>query len=699
MICPRCSVGEISEATQECLVCGFSRTGGVLVETSSEWNRVEDPLLPALERQFAVEGVLRRGSTSRIYLARDQVTGRLCSLKVLPLGEDVPEGLIERFRKDAQRAATLDHPHLVSLLSYGATDEAIWYAMEYVQGRSLGDLLRTGDRMDLKTCLRLVEQIASALEYGHRRGITHGNLKPANVLVDPEGWARVADLGVSAAFGALPRRAPEQSIEDNYGHTAPEQFGPEGQLSPAADQYALSVVAFYCLARRPPIVGDTLEEITRHHREGPVPLIAESRPDLPAYVSSALARAMSRAPADRFPGVLDFVTAMSGVEVVQATEEKATAVAATVDTAAEPQPSLPEPEPAPAATAESTAVPATTAESKAAAESPAVESAAAEPASTSEPESERKPEPELVVAMSEAVGATSAASPEPAVAETSAPSAAEAAAEPPGPPLLLVERPHFHHDDDDEEEDAQPKDKEPVLLWADHGHEAAVAAAAVAAAATAENAPADESTHPLQKVWSQLRSQLRPRLRQLVTQSRQLAARWWTLPRNIRYGSSAGVAVLLLGLAMWRVAQGGRDEKRPPVPINEPRPTGVVPPSQTANPSGSVQPRPTPPRSSANTPRGSTSSGTATRPDSGTRRPSRTVEPAHLFINSTPWGVLFIDGRQLGNLPQAGVVDVPPGTHTIRIIRDGYLPYESVIAIEAGEALRLTDIVLQERPQ
>src|SRR5512143_1377734 len=605
MICPRCSVGEISEATQECLVCGFSRTGGVLVETSTEWNRVEDPLLPALERQFAVEGVLRRGSTSRIYLARDQVTGRLCSLKVLPLGEDVPEGLIERFRKDAQRAATLDHPHLVSLLSFGATDEAVWYAMEYVQGRSLGDLLRTGDRMDLKTCLRLVEQIASALEYSHRRGLTHGNLKPANVLVDPEGWARVADLGVSAAFGALPRRAPEQSIEENYGHTAPEQFGPSGRLSPAVDQYALAVLAFYCLARRPPIVGDTLEEITRHHVEGPVPLIADSRPDLPAYVSSALARAMSRAPADRFPGVLDFVTALSGVEVVQATEEKAT-----VDTAAEAQPSPPEP--APAASAESTVVPSTT----------------AAPASTSEPEAERtpEPEPELVAAMSEAAAATSTASPEPAVAEPSAPGGTE----PPGPPLLLVERPHVHHDEDDEDEDAKPKEKEPVLLWDDQGHDAAVAAA-VATAATAENTPANESRRALEKLWSQLRQ----RLQQLVTLSRQLAARWATLPRNLRYGSSAGAAVLVLAVVLWGVAHAGRAERRPPTPINEPRPTGVLPPSQTASPSAPVQPRPTPPRGSANTTRGSTSSRTATRPDSGTRRQGRTVEPAHLFINST----------------------------------------------------------------
>ena len=265
MICPRCSVGEISETTQECLVCGFSRTGGVLVE-ASDWNQLDDPVLPALERQFQVEGVLRRGTASRIYLARDQVTGRLCSLKVLPLPDDTPDSVVERFRQDAQRAATLDHPHLVQVHRFGVTDTALWYAMEYVQGRSLGDLLRTADRMDLKTCLRLVEQIASALEYGHRRGVTHGNVKPSNVLVDPEGWARIADFGVNRMFGALPRRQPELSFEENYGHVAPEQFGPEGDTGPAADQYALAVLAFSCLARRPPFVGETLDEITRHHR-------------------------------------------------------------------------------------------------------------------------------------------------------------------------------------------------------------------------------------------------------------------------------------------------------------------------------------------------------------------------------------------------------------------------------------------------
>src|SRR5262245_12218180 len=315
MICPRCSVGEISEATQECLVCGFSRTGGVVVE-SNDWSSVDDPILPALERQFQVEGMLRRGAASRIYLARDQVTGRLCSLKVLPLSDEQP-GLIERFRADAQRAAALDHPHIVALHSFGATNDAVWYATEYVQGRSLGDLLRTADRMDLKTCLRLVEQVASALEYGHRRGVTHGNLKPSNVLVDPEGWARVADVGLSGAFGTLPRRQPELSFEENFGHVAPECFGTSGTAGPAADQYALAVLAFTCLARRPPIVGKTMDEIERRHLEGTPSPIEETRPDLPSHVGASLARAMSRKPGDRYAGVLDFATALAGVPVAE----------------------------------------------------------------------------------------------------------------------------------------------------------------------------------------------------------------------------------------------------------------------------------------------------------------------------------------------------------------------------------------------
>jgi serine/threonine protein kinase len=684
MICPRCSVGEISEATQECLVCGFSRTGGVVVE-QNDWNSVDDPILPALERQFQVEGMLRRGVASRIYLARDQVTGRLCSLKVLPLSEELP-GHIERFRADAQRAAALDHPHIVALHSFGATDEAVWYAMEYVQGRSLGDLLRTADRMDLKTCLRLVEQVASALDYGHRRGITHGNLKPANVLVDPEGWARVADFGLSSAFGTVPRRQPELSIEENFGHVAPERFGNDGVVGPASDQYALAVLTFACLARRLPFVGETLDEIMVHHLEGPVPLLAESRPDLPASVSAALARAMKRDPKERFGDVLDLATALAGVSL-----REQVVVPQSPARASEPVEAIPSHPLLKLVEAERTArEPEPIRAEPARAEPPQPVAATAVP--VEEPKEEHRP-PLLLV--DRAAGERESRDDLEVVDEDKEEEKENTAA---GTPPLLRPVP------DDDEDDDVPQ-REPVLLWPArenaHSNDHAAAAAAVAAAALANGHANGDDRTPLL-----FPDQVRPSRPgpTLGAKFWHMADRWTALPRSTRIGSSAVAAVLLLGLVWLRVAKG-HEEAHPPnwvkgnATITDSGRTGTTTPSRT-----------TPPRHIQGTAPGTqttrpprNSPPTTTRSDTGsvaTRQPVTTsaVEPAHLFINSTPWGVLYVDDKQIGNTPQADV-KVAPGSHNIRVTRDGYLSYETVIAIESGEQLKLTDIVLQERPQ
>ena len=671
MICPRCSVGEISEATQECLVCGFSRTGGVIVE-ANDWNRVEDPVLPALERQFQVEGMLRRGVASRIYLARDQVTGRLCSLKVLPLTEELP-GQIERFRADAQRAAALDHSHIVALHSFGATDEAVWYAMEYVQGRSLGDLLRTADRMDLKTCLRLVEQIASALEYGHRRGITHGNLKPANVLVDPEGWARVADFGLSSAFGTVPRRQPELSIEENFGHIAPERFGDEGVVGPASDQYALAVLTFACLARRPPFVGETLDEIMVHHLEGPVPLLAESRPDLPAAVSAALARALKREPEDRFPGVLDLATALAGVAFSEQTVLPLPGVRVPESVAATP------------------------------ATHPLLKLVEAE-RHTREPEPARPESPPAVAAAA-------------AASLTPAPPA-EAPADEHRPPLLLVDREGGEREsrddlevvDEDKEEERErvlkpvPDDDEdddlevgkPALLWP-HGESVPPDDHAAAAAAAAAAALASEHLNGGDRAQVLFPDQLRMARPEPTFGARiwQIARRWTALPRSTRVGSSAAAAVLLMALVWWRVAKGHEEHTGPTYVTAIPAPDTAKSPT----PRPRVPQRRQPGTAVTRTPhtQGGTAPDSSKTPQRSTPTPSA-VEPAHLFINSTPWGVLYVDDKQIGNTPQADL-KVPPGSHSIRVARDGYLSYETVIAIESGETLKLTDIVLQEKPQ
>ena len=702
MICPRCSVGEISEATQECLVCGFSRTGGVLVE-SSDWSPLDDPVLPSLERQFQVEGVLRRGAASRIYLARDQVTGRLCSLKVLPLA-DGASATVDRFRKDAQRAAALDHPHIVAVSSFGATADAVWYAMEYVQGRSLGDLLRTADRMDLKTCLRLSEQIASALEYGHRRGVTHGNLKPSNVLVDPEGWARVADFGLSAAFGTLPRRQPELSFEENYGHVAPERFGSAGETGPASDQYSLAVLAFSCLARRPPFEGETMDEIARQHLEGPPPRLGETRPDLPPHVATTLARAMSRRPGERFGNVIDFVTALAGVAPPEPVPAIPVVTGPVLVKDSPPTAKAPEPV-APVVE-----------------ELPVLRPAPPPPPPHAAPFPPEPPPPadEPVVAAS-----------------TGTPAEPAPASEPAHPPLLFVERgggghsPETPDDDDDDEEDLvreaasaapapgpspaklvrddddESEQAAPVLLWPAResgGKESPIPPADVAAAL-----PSEEERRAL-LFPEDARPKRSEALARALAGARRFVHRWQALPRKVRVrgGTGAAAAVLVMAVVWWRVARGN-EEPRPPAWRGERPPAGYTDTlaRQTATPSrprdgASTTPRPTTP-----TTRSSTTPATVASVDTGGGRRSRPQatppapaadDPAHLYINATPWGLLFIDDRPMGNTPRADL-QIPPGLHRIRITRDGYLPYETEIAIEAGETLRLTDIVLQERPQ
>ena len=128
-------------------------------------------------------------------------------------------------------------------------------------------------------------------------------------------------------------------------------------------------------------------------------------------------------------------------------------------------------------------------------------------------------------------------------------------------------------------------------------------------------------------------------------------------------------------------------------------PTGVAGSAVTPNATRPTPPRPRETRRSTTT--GTSGTRSARTTDSAGRRatpPSQLAEPAHLFINATPWGQLFLDDRAMGNTPKADL-QVRPGTHRIRITRDGYLPFETVIAIESGEVLRLTDIVLQERQQ
>jgi serine/threonine-protein kinase len=308
MICPRCSVAEVSPLTGRCVLCGYEPAGGVSVRQA-----VADEVLETVQRelagQFQLQLLLRRDRRSNLYVARDLETDRLVALRLIPRPGPVDDELLRRFEQAAAVAAQLRHPHLIPVLAHGVTTSLLWYSMDSVKGRTLTAVLERGPQ-SRSACEQLLEQVASALEYLHRNGVVHGGLNPVTVLVDGDGWARVTDPGIIAAVfrAAAPRSDWEALLDPVYA--APEVL--ERRLAgPAADQYSLALLAYQYLTGRPAGTGETVDDVRRERAAGLEPL-GVARPDLPPYVATAVARALRETPAERFGSVLDFVAVLSG---------------------------------------------------------------------------------------------------------------------------------------------------------------------------------------------------------------------------------------------------------------------------------------------------------------------------------------------------------------------------------------------------
>ena len=212
-----------------------------------------------LAREFQIERLL--GQTPIRYLARD-AGQQLLTLTVAPRAQ--LDRSAEEVLESLAAAKQLDHPHIARVHSSGATDSFLWYATPYVEGRTLAGLLRTVGSMELAVCLRIFEQVASALDYAHRRGIFHGALTAECISVDSNERVLVGDFGTAELLSSVD----------------------SGDATPAADQRALALLVHQCLTG-----GD---------RSGGLPL----------HVSQALRRALSTRTADQFPSVLDFVVAL-----------------------------------------------------------------------------------------------------------------------------------------------------------------------------------------------------------------------------------------------------------------------------------------------------------------------------------------------------------------------------------------------------
>jgi serine/threonine protein kinase len=310
VICPNCSAGEISPITHCCEMCGFVPDGAVVVE-SPHAETVDELARQELAERFRLDACLGRGATTAVYLARELNSDRQIVVKALTRPADGRAETDDRFARAVEAVAALEHPHIVPVFAHGSTAHLYWYSMEHVRGRSLREYLSSHGPLKLKPCMRIVTQVASALDHAHRLGVVHGALKPENVLIDAEGWVHVCDLMVAPSLkpAAPPAQAGAATADGTPAQMStaeserPPYAAPEDLSTPFSDQYALAVLVYECLTQMPPPRSER-SEVT------PVASLATQRPDVPTYMAHAIWRALSPKPIDRFPGVLDFVAAL-----------------------------------------------------------------------------------------------------------------------------------------------------------------------------------------------------------------------------------------------------------------------------------------------------------------------------------------------------------------------------------------------------
>ena len=581
MICPRCSVSEISPLTGKCDLCGFAPAASVVVESV---DAVAELARRQIEHEFEFRGLVGRRDGTTVQRVVEKSTGRALILKVV-VRRSADRDAEEWFRVSMSALAGFDHPNLTRVLRYGSTDSIFWFATEDHGANSLSERLLEHGPMDLRATRRLLTQVTGALEYLHRRALVHGALKTSNVLVDQDGWVRLADISLTRP-APPPVPVPGSTPVPRHSWVAPEEHL-RGERLPAADQYALGALAFECLTGATP--GSSNDAA------------AHLRADVPPRLVLAIERALDEDPTRRYPSCSDFLWAL---------------------------------------------------------------------------EEDTPPRAPLTPTMQVAIPAP----------------VAPAAPAPPPARSTPIRSP------------VQKARSTPIGLSTQHGRPTPPASAAVKARASA-------------------------RLSKDVVMIRD----WEEAPdprRNLIRAAQIGVGVLLLAGLVFAFPTIRAIIR--PAPTRAPAastiaPTPVTPPAaiasaatkapdsgdplgQTRRPTASApgterrteprtEPRVAPPR--APSPGSTAPNSTSTpAPRSPADAPSTasTAAPgvtggAKLFINSSPWGQVSIDGTAVGNTPRANV-DLTAGSHVIRVIRAGYVTWERAVRVSAGETLRITDIVL-----
>jgi len=262
-----------------------------------------------------------QGGMANVYLAEDETLGREVAIKVLHERFATDDSFKERFHREASAAARLNHPNIVQVYDRGQTGNTYYIVMEYVDGLTLKDLVKTRGPLTEAEVLNYTRQALHALRFAHRNGVVHRDIKPHNLMVDADGRVRIADFGIARA-GADEGLTEAGSIVGTAQYLSPEQARGSA-VAASSDLYSLGVVMFELATGRVPFDGETPVNVALQHVNDPVPRPAGINPSITPPLEAIILRAMQKDPTLRYGSADEMLQDLDAARAGEITEETA----------------------------------------------------------------------------------------------------------------------------------------------------------------------------------------------------------------------------------------------------------------------------------------------------------------------------------------------------------------------------------------
>jgi hypothetical protein len=330
--CGRCT-GELPADASFCPKCGTPTPIGIDRQTgvidvspapgAAELEQHRKRLQQAVGASVEIRGLLGRGGFAEVFVGWDVKLRRELAIKTLRSDLSASGAVLERFQREAQAIAGLRHPNIIPIYNVGEGDGIAYFSMPRVAGESLAGVLEREGQLDVVEACRILREAASALAHAHRAGVIHRDIKPENIMLEgAERSVLVMDFGIakSTSAGEGGGLTGTGTIVGTPQYMSPEQATGERQLDARSDQYSLAMVGYAMLTGRLPFEADSVQSIIfKQVTERPAAIITLVG-DVPAPVSDAIARALAKNPADRFPTIEEFGAALALADVGRGSE-------------------------------------------------------------------------------------------------------------------------------------------------------------------------------------------------------------------------------------------------------------------------------------------------------------------------------------------------------------------------------------------